>query len=59
MTPTKGSDDDRAPLPRENRNRELVRVAYIFICMFFMLVGYLVYFNVIKADEINTNSYNT
>lgn len=59
MTPTKGSDDDKAPLPRENRNRELVRVAYIFICMFFMLVGYLVYFNVIKADEINTNSYNT
>lgn len=58
-THSQNFDSQREPLPKRNRNRELVRVAYIFIGMFVMLVGYLVYFNVIKADEINTNVYNT
>ncbi|MDO4452867.1 MAG: penicillin-binding transpeptidase domain-containing protein [Eubacteriales bacterium] len=41
------------------RNREFMRVTWIFISMFLILCTYLVYFNVFKAEEINTNTYNT
>lgn len=44
---------------RKRRNRELVRVSYIFVCLFLSLAGYLVYFNIQKADEINSNANNT
>lgn len=44
---------------RKWRNRELVRVSYIFVFMFLSLAGYLVYFNIYKADEINSNANNT
>lgn len=36
-----------------------MRVSYIFVFMFLSLAGYLVYFNVYKADEINSNANNT
>ena len=41
------------------RNTELVIVTYVFGLLFLMLVGYLVYLNIVKRDEINTNVYNT
>lgn len=41
------------------RNRELVRVSYIFVFMFLSLAGYLIYFNIEKRDEINSNANNT
>lgn len=41
------------------RNTELVIVTYVFVLMFMMLAGYLVYLNVVKKEEINTNVYNT
>lgn len=44
---------------RKKRNRELVRVSYLIVAMFLSLAVYLVYFNVYKIDEINSNSYNT
>lgn len=44
---------------RKRRNRELVRVSYIFVFLFLSLAGYLVYFNIYKADEINSNANNT
>lgn len=47
------------PSDRKTRNRELVRVSYLIVFMFFSLVGYLVYFNVDQKDDINANSYNT
>lgn len=34
-------------------------MTWVFISMFLILCGYLVYFNVFKAEEINTNVYNT
>ena len=34
-------------------------VTYVFGLLFLMLVGYLVYLNIVKRDEINTNVYNT
>lgn len=50
--PVKNSD-------RKVRNRELVRVSYIFVFLFLSLAAYLSYFNIRKADEINSNVYNT
>lgn len=44
---------------RKLRNRELVRVSYIFVFMFLSLAGYLIYFNIEKRDEINSNANNT
>lgn len=44
---------------RKVRNRELVRLSYLIVFMFLSLIGYLVYFNIEKRDEINSNSYNT
>lgn len=41
------------------RNTELVIVTYVFAFLFLLLVGYLVYLNVAKRDEINANVYNT
>ncbi len=50
---------DKKPKKRRKRNREFMRVTWIFITMFLVLCTYLVYFNVFRAEEINTNSYNT
>ncbi len=44
---------------RKKRNRELVRVSYLFVVMFLSLAGYLIYFNIYKIDEINSNVNNT
>ncbi|WP_394923078.1 peptidoglycan D,D-transpeptidase FtsI family protein [uncultured Robinsoniella sp.] len=47
------------PESRGGRNKDMMKVAYLFAAMFFMLIGYLVYFNTIKADTINSNVNNT
>ena len=39
-------------------NKELVHVAYIFVGIFLCLVGYLVYFNVVKAKDVINSPYN-
>ena len=44
---------------RKRRNRNLVQVSYIFVFMFLSLAGYLVHFNLKKADEINSHVNNT
>lgn len=41
------------------RNLELGIVTYIFVFMFLILIGYLVYINVYKADELNSSAYNS
>ena len=43
---------------RKERNKELVKVSYFFVCVFLSLVGYLIYFNLYQAEAINSNSYN-
>lgn len=47
------------PKDRKGRNREMVKASYFIVFMFLSLGAYLVYFNVIKAESINSNSYNT
>ena len=59
--PKKRVVDDVPPeiSERKRRNRQLVRVSYLFVCMFLSLAGYLMYFNIQKREDINSNAKNT
>lgn len=41
------------------RNREYTIVSYFFVVIFLSLIGYMVYFNVAKREEIISSPYNT
>lgn len=45
--------------PDRRHNTELVILTYVFAAMFLLLIGYLVYINVFKADELRSNPNNT
>lgn len=47
------------PKDRKGRNREMVKSSYVIVVLFLSLCGYLVYFNIIKAPQVNANSYNS
>ena len=33
-------------------NKEFARVTYLFVTLFLVLMGYIVYFNVVKSEKI-------
>lgn len=39
-------------------NREFVKVTYLFVGVFLVMMGYLIYFNVFRSKEIINSSYN-
>lgn len=41
------------------RNTELGIVTYTFVFLFLILIGYIIYLNVYKADELNSSVYNS
>ncbi len=41
-----------------NKNKKIIRVLVIVSFMFLSLVTYLLYFNMFRAEEVATNSYN-
>ena len=43
---------------RRRRNREFTLVAYFFLILFLALVGYITYFQVVKAEDVINNAYN-
>ena len=43
----------------KGRNTELGIVTYTFVFLFLVMIWYLVYLNVWKADELNSSVYNT
>lgn len=44
----------------ENReNREIGHITYLFVGMFLVLIGYLMYFTQFKSSDIINNSYNS
>lgn len=53
------NDDDDYGQSSSVRNTELVIVTYLIGALFLLLIGYLVYFTVIRRDEITSNVYNT
>lgn len=47
------------PVSKKQRNKVYGRVAYLFSAMFLALIGYMTYFQIKLADEINKNPYNS
>ena len=48
------------PVPqKENKiNKEILKITYVFAGMFFLLLGYFVYFQVTQAADVVNNPYN-
>lgn len=42
----------------KSSNRSIVVTAYVFLAVFAGLIGYMVYFNIVRADDVINNSYN-
>lgn len=42
----------------KNVNKEFARVTYMFVTLFLVMIGYLVYFNVVKSKEVINSPYN-
>jgi len=40
-------------------NKEFARVTYLFVTLFLVMMGYLVYFNVVRSQDIINSAYNT
>lgn len=40
------------------RNKEFARVTYLFVSLFLFMVGYMVYFNVVRSKDIISSPYN-
>lgn len=45
-------------MKKDKINRSILFSTYIFLAVFVGLIGYLVYFNIVKSDSIMNNSYN-
>jgi len=39
-------------------NKEFARVTYMFVTLFLVMIGYLVYFNVVKSKDVINSPYN-
>ena len=52
-------EQEPEPVTGKGRNTELGIVTYTFVFLFLLMIGYLSYINIFKADELNSNSYNT
>lgn len=51
----KAPDDHKQ---KKTDNKELVRVTYLFVGVFLAMVGYMVYFNVVRSKDIINSPYN-
>ena len=43
---------------KKPRNKEFARITYMFVSLFLVLMGYIVYFNVVEAKNIINSPYN-
>lgn len=43
---------------KQTSNKEFARVTYLFVTLFLVMMGYLVYFNVFRSKEIINSGYN-
>ena len=43
---------------KKTSNKELVRVTYLFVGVFLAMMGYMVYFNVVRSKDIINSPYN-
>lgn len=54
----KVKDSKKKDKKKRMTNKEFARVTYIFVTLFLVLCGYLVYFNVVKSKEVVNSPYN-
>ncbi len=52
-------DSEPEPVTGKGRNTELGIVTYTFVLFFIIMIGYVAYLNIAKADSLNANAYNT
>ena len=52
------SGEEEARPPKRKGNGAYVAAAYLFVILFLSLIGYLVYFNVVKREEYLRSPYN-
>lgn len=52
-------EQNKAKKKKRARNREYAIVSYCFVGIFVALIGYMVYFNVLKSDDFINSPYNT
>ena len=50
--------DKRRAKQKKEVNKEFARVTYIFVALFLVLMGYIIYFNLEKSQDIINSSYN-
>lgn len=44
---------------KRSKNKEYTIISYFFVAIFISLIGYMVYFNVVKKEDIMSSPYNT
>lgn len=44
---------------KRSRNKEYTIISYFFVAIFISLIGYMVYFNVVKREDVISSPYNT
>ena len=52
------SEKLRKKSQKNRQNRGILVTTYIFLAIFVGLFAYMIYFNVVKADDVINNSYN-
>jgi len=55
---TQGRKVQDEPKQKKTDNKELVRVTYLFVGVFLAMMGYMVYFNVVRSKDIINSPYN-
>ena len=51
-------EEKRRTKKKKSTNKEFARVTYFFVALFLVMMGYLVYFNVVRSKEIINSPYN-
>lgn len=51
-------EEKRRTKKKKSTNKEFARVTYFFVTLFLVMMGYLVYFNVVRSKEIINSPYN-
>lgn len=44
---------------KKSKNKEFARITYAFVALFLGMMGYIVYFNIVRGPEIVNSPYNT
>lgn len=57
--PSKSTERKSKTSTKKSKNREFVTITYMFVGMFILMMGYFVYFQVVKSEDFINSPYNT